>query len=420
MRESGSVVVVKAKNLIDGSGRAPLQDVAVRIDGNVISEVGSNGGVDAPQSARVIDLGDRTLMPGMVDAHIHFFGVPSDKFYHLGTESESYRVLRAAGEAKRMLEAGITAARCLGSSVSPALRRGIAEGHVPGPRLVAAGQFVTSSRGTWAHIEMGVPMDAAKADMLADGVDGVRAIVRRRIREGANVIKVGLSNGLVDDRLIGWGEEPTRQTVVYSPEEISALTDEAHRHKLKVSAHCIGDEPVRSALAGGVDVIEHGHGINDETRRMLVDRNAVIVSTLAVMRYFDMAADRYGAPDWQRAAWRRHIEAISVDFQRGVEAGVRYALGSDLLGYPTHPQDQATREFEFAVECGMDPMAAIVAGTRVSAEVLGLEDSIGTVEAGKLADMIAVEDDPLGDITTLQRVGFVLQDGEVIVNKYGE
>lgn len=416
MESPSSAKLLRARRLIDGTGKAPREDAAVLVVGDTIKAVGHRDEVVAPPDAEVIELGERTLLPGLVDAHMHFFGVPSHQLHQLPTEDERYRVLVAAGSARRMLEAGITACRCLGSSVSPALRRAINDGHVPGPRIVAAGEFICSTDGTWDHIA--IPLDWAKGTgMLADGIEGVREIVRRRVREGANVIKVGLSKGNVDDRYHPWGDDPYDQLPSYSPEEIRALTFEAHLNKLKVSAHCIGDEAVRNALDGGVDVIEHGYAITDETRKRLVDENALVVSTISQLYFHERAFDPFHYPDWLQAIFRRHTDAMRRDFEKSLAAGVRYALGTDLIGDPTHPHDQAAKEFELAVEWGMDPMAAVVAGTITSAEALGMARSIGTLERGKLADLVAVPGDPLRSIDALQNVELVVQGGDVVISK---
>jgi imidazolonepropionase-like amidohydrolase len=347
---------------------------------------------------------------------MHFLGVPSDQEHLLLTESEAYRALRAAGEARHMLEAGVTAARCLGSSISPALRRGINEGHVPGPRLVAAGKFVCSTGGTWDHIS--VPLDQVKADgMLADGVDGLREAVRTRVREGSTVIKLGLSKGRVDDLYHVWGDDPYRQIASYQVDEIRSATNEAHANGLMVSAHCIGDEAVRNALDGGVDVIEHGYAISEGTRKRLVDRDILVVTTLSQLFYHRLAADPYHYPPWKRAMFTRHEDAMRDAFQKSLSAGVRYALGTDLVGHPTHPLDLVATEFRLAVELGMSTHEAINAGTARSAAALGMADSIGTLKPGKLADIIAVPGDPASDISVLSDVRFVMQGGQVVVDK---
>lgn len=416
MESTANAVLLRAKRLIECTGRPAREDAAILVLGDRIQEMGHREEVEAPPGAAVIELGDRTLMPGLIDAHMHFFGVPSDHIETMATEDEKYRVLRAANSARRMLESGITACRCLGSSVSPALRRGINEGLVPGPRVVAAGEFICSTDGTWDHVSL--PLEVAKATgMIADGVEGVREAVRQRVRSGSNVIKVGLSKGDIDDKYHPWGDDPYEQLPVYSQEEVRSLTAEAHLNRLKVSAHCIGNDAVVSALDGGVDVIEHGYGITEETRRRLVDENALLVSTFSQLHFHHLAADPFHYPHWLRDVFQRHSVAMRRDFERSLEAGVRYALGTDLIGDPTHPHDQAAMEFEIAVDWGMDPMQAIVAGTQISAEALGMERDIGTLELGKIADIIAVPGDPLRDIRVLQKVEFVVQGGDVVVDR---
>ena len=230
------------------------------------------------------------------------------------------------------------------------------------------------------------------------------------------MIKVGLSKGGVDDRYHPWGDDPLNQVAAYSLEEVKSLVSEAHLNKLKVSAHCIGDEAVRYALDGGVDVIEHGYGISEETRKRLADTDALVVSTISQLYFHRAAYDEFHYPQWHQEIFERHIRQMRFDFEKSRDMGVRFALGTDLVGFPTHPQWLAAREFEFAVEWGMDPMDAVVAGTQRSAEAMGMNHQIGALKKGYLADMIAVDGDPLADITELQRVSFVMLGGNKIVD----
>jgi imidazolonepropionase-like amidohydrolase len=225
------------------------------------------------------------------------------------------------------------------------------------------------------------------------------------------VIKVGLSMGTIEDHYHAWGDSPDRQVVPYTLEEVSALTDEAHRGGLKVSAHCIGDAAVRLALDGKVDVIEHGYPVSQETRRRLADTGTIVVTTLSQLYFHLAAADVYQYPAWEREAYERHLEQMLAALQQGRAAGMQFALGSDLIGYPTHPQDAATKEFEFAVRAGWPAAEAITAGTAIGARVLGMEDRIGTLAPGKLADIVAVPGDPLTDISALQRAEVVFKAG---------
>ena len=290
---------------------------------------------------------------------------------------------------------------------------------MPGPRLVAAGEFICSSDGTWDHLN--IPLDWAKSlDMLADGIEAVREIVRRRVRKGANWIKVGLSKGHVDDQYHPWGDDPMKQVASYSLEEVRALVDEAHRNKLKVSAHCIGDEAVRMALDGGVDIIEHGYGIEEDTRKRLVDENALVVSTIAQLYFHEQAAEPFHYPGWlQDVSFKRISTGMRHDFELSLRAGVRYALGTDLIGFP-----DASAERRCQGVRARSPMGAWIhdkpswPGRSISAEALSMaaRDRLSG-EGTHLADIIGVPADPERDITTLQNVNFVMFGGDVIVDK---
>jgi imidazolonepropionase-like amidohydrolase len=407
---SESVAIV-ARRLLDGTGKTQDQAAIVVTDG-VIAWTGPRAALQIPADAKLVDLGDRTVMPGMVDAHMHFLGVPTDRLNALFTEGSAYRALRAAGEARKMVEAGVTSARCLGSSIGPSLQRAFEEGHVLGPRLVAAGEFICATGGTWDHVDLPLAWMEAQG-MIADGAAEVRKAVRRRIREGASVIKLGLSKGEPHGREHVWGDDPGREILSYGVEEVQAGTEEAHRHGLKVSAHCIGDEAVRTALDGGVDVIEHGFGVNDETRSLLAASSVIVVSTFSQIYFHLLMADELGYAPQLVDTWRRHMDVMRSDFAKGLAMGVRYALGTDLVGFPTHPQNRAAKEFALAVEAGLSPMGAIVAGTSTGAEVLGLAALTGTLEKGKQADLIAMPGSPVEDIGALENVDFVMLRGSI-------
>lgn len=407
----------KARRLLAADSSRIVEDGAVLVDGERIVAAGAMSSIGATEGAAIIDLGDRTLMPGLIDAHMHFMGVASDKLHQMITEDDAVRVLQAAGEARKMLDAGITAARCMGSNISPALRKGIEAGFVPGPRLVVSGNYITATNGTWDHTDM--PLDYVRSrGMLADGPDAVRAKVRERIRQGATVIKTGLSKGTASDRYHAWGEDPYTNQPVYSMDELLALTDEAHLNGMKVAAHCIGDGAVRMALDGGVDVIEHGYAITEDTRRRLVERQIIVVSTISQLYFHITAFEKFSHyTEWEKATYRRHMDVMRSDFKKSVDAGVRYALGTDLIGPPTHPLDAVAKEFEYAVEWGMSPEQAILAGTLTAAEALGWQDRIGGLQEGKFADLIAVSGNPFDDVTALQRVDYVVQGGRVVADR---
>lgn len=398
--------IIKTNQLIDGTGEPIQENIVIVIKENVIQEISHQDSFRYPDEGDVYDLNDKTVMPGLIDAHMHFFSVPSHELNRLVSDSDVDRVLRGAGEAKKILMAGITSARCLGSTVSPALRRGINAGYIPGPRLVVAGEFMVSTGGTWYEI--------MREDESADGPIEVRKKVRERIKQGANVIKVGLSKGMVDSFNSSWGDDPYQTIPSYSLEEVRALTDEAHLNNVKVSAHCIGDEAVNLALDGGIDVIEHGYGITEKTRKKIVDMGIPVVTTISQLYFHLKAAEKYGYTKEEIEVYRSHMKVMEEDFKKGLEAGIHYVIGTDLIGYPTHPQDRAAKEFELAVKWGMKPESAIIAGTKRGAEVLGLDKEIGTIEVGKKADIIGLKGNPLKDISVLQNVDFVMKDGDII------
>lgn len=408
--------IVYAERLIDGTGRAPVEKPAIRIEGNVIREIGVQGQLVPPAGADVLDLGPLTVTPGMIDAHTHLFGVPGNALHMRYVEPEGYRAIAAASQALSMLHAGITAARCCGSSVTPSLRRAINDGHVQGPRLVAAGQFICTTAGGWDPDQgFRLPLDWAKAQgILTDGVDALIEAVRSRIRSGSSMIKIASSKGDWDDTFGPWGDDPSTQVLSMRPEEIDAVISEAHTFGVKVAVHAIGDAPVRIAVEKGADTIEHGFGVNDETRKILVDRKVIVVSTMLVQTLMLENIELVQLSADHARASALHLERQRADFEKGLHAGVRYALGSDLIGPPVHAHSLFPREFELAVSCGMTPLEAIRAGTLIGAEAMGMSDVIGSLEVGKLADLIGLDGDPSTDISNVHRVRFVMQDGVVI------
>jgi imidazolonepropionase-like amidohydrolase len=385
--------------------------MAVAIDDGAITWVGK--AADTPQTdAETIDLGDRTLLPGLIDAHMHFLGISVDRYESLLYETHVYRALRAAGEAERILKAGITSVRCLGSPVSSTLARAINEGQIPGPRVISAGQSLCATGGTWDIVNADRRVVDLQ-DMLVDGVDNVRTAVRERIRGGALVIKVGLSRGRRKDHSHGWGDDPTLQEVAYSKAEIDAIVDEAHASGVKVSAHCIGDGPVRAALDSGVDVIEHGFGIDDETRVRLAATKTPVVTTFTGLLMNRAASEAAGADALTLEIADRHLHRMRSDFKAGLAAGVEYVIGSDLIGWPTQPQTAVIEEFGTAVDWGLTAGEALMAGTAGGAGVLGMSGQIGRLESGYFADIVACVGDPVADIRALRSIDFVMTGGEV-------
>ncbi|RJG46085.1 amidohydrolase family protein [Mesorhizobium sp. DCY119] len=406
-------VRLKAGLVLAGPDLQSIRNGAILIEAGRIAAVGEDGAVPCPPGCEQRDLGGATLMPGMIDAHMHTFGVDSTQLHLLATEREPYRAARALSELKRMLHAGFTSARCLGSTIGPDVRRAIDDGFAEGPRLKVAGGFISSTSGTWdsRYVSLSV---ARSSGEVADGPAGLVQAVRQRVREGADFIKLGLSKGGVHDRYHAWGDDPLNQVATFSLEEVRAAVEEAHRNQLYVSAHAIGEGSVRLAVEGGVDIIEHGYGITPQTRALLVEQKKIVVTTISQLHFHRAAYDAYRYPQWERDAYERHWAIMQRDFKLGLEAGVRFALGTDLIGAPTHPLHEAAMEFQLAVEWGMSEHQALHAGTMTGAEALGIASQMGSIEVGKAADIIAVQGNPLLDIATLGKPLLVVKEGRTI------
>jgi imidazolonepropionase-like amidohydrolase len=298
-----------------------------------------------------------------------------------------YRALRSAAEPNSLLEGGFTAVRDLGSQTSVVVKRAIDDGVWPGPRMMAAGIAIARTGGPWFGID-----PSWRWVRAADGVDECVRAVHTCLREGSSVIKIGSSTGHDG----AWGEVPT-----YSVGEINAITDEAHLWGLRVAAHAMGTPGVRNAVLGGVDTVEHAYNIDDETLGLIIEKGVFVVPTLRLTHANPTPSARnlYGV----------QIESL----RRAYEAGARIALGSDTGEERTPHGSGNAIEFRLMGEV-MAPKDALMAGTSVVAQAMGLEADIGSIEPGKYADLVAVAEDPLKDLSALEHVQFIMQGGRVI------
>ena len=404
--------VIRASRLLHVEDLAVIPNAAVVIEGDTIAYAGPADQVTTTPADTVLDCGDRTLLPGLIDAHVHFFGIDTLHTQRLFTDPEPYRALRAARDASALLDAGFTWVRCLGSSVGTHLARAVAEGLVRGPSIVPAGQFICSTTGTWDEKDLPAEV-VARLDLYADGEDACRAAVRRRVRAGAGVIKVGVSSGSIEDHFRSWGDRPNRQRRTYSVPEIRALVDEAHRYDVKVSAHAIGDDAVQSAIAAGVDIVEHAHGISSRTRDLLAESGTTVVPTLTHMFLMAEHGREHGISEEVVQVAAVHLEEQREAFAGLLSAGVTLASGSDLIGPPWASLDQGATEPRLMVEAGMSTGAALQAVTLTNAAVLGVEQQAGSLRPGKRGDVVAVSGDPLRDIGSLGAVDLVVKAGVV-------
>ena len=405
-------VVLHAARVIDGSGAATIADGVVVVTDDHIVAVGRRGAVAEPAGARVVELGDATLLPGFIDAHVHIIGRALGQPGADGAEVHDYPGFAAivgAENARRTLMAGFTSVRVLGSPdfMDVALRKAIDEGWTIGPRMQVAGHAIGITGGHCDEngYRPGL-MDGTPENGVADGVEQVRAAVRYQTKYGADVIKTCATGGVLS-------EGDAVGVAQYTLEELTALVDEAHRQGRPVAAHAHGAEGIKLAVRAGVTSIEHGSFLDDEGARMMAQRGTYLVPTLSAGEAVVRAADRGVLTGLRAEKARAAGAAMRTAIRRAVAAGVPIALGTDA-GVGQHGANG--HEFTLMHEWGgMTPMQVIVAGTSAAARLLGWQERVGTLAAGRLADVVAVSGDPLQDVHRLEASGvvFVMKNGVV-------
>ena len=403
-------IVLKAARLFDGTSDGLIEPGLVVVEGEEIVAVGPDA--EIPDDAEVIDLGDATLSPGFIDCHTHLSDQLDADFNAVvvrGLRREvPEQTLHAADHARKTIEAGFTTVRDVGAGdyIDVGLRNAIEKGLVGGPRmLVSAGSL--GARGGHGDIT-GFRHDAfgdeetGLEDGIAVGPDGFRDAVRHRVKYGADVIKFHASGGVLSP-----GDEvDTPQLTV---EEMTALIDEAHRLRKTVAAHCHGDSAARDAIRCGVDSIEHGSFLSDETLALMKERGTYLVPTLMAGHSLEGRLDDFPPEIAEKA--RAAIASVDRMFKTALELGVPIAFGTDAGVFP-HGENAG--EFALMVGLGMDPIAALRAATSSAADLIGLGDRIGAIEPGKLADLVAIPGDPTEDIGATEKVVFVMKGGQVI------
>lgn len=404
------ITAIKAGTLIDGTGAAPVKNAVILIQGERITAAGPR--VAIPSGATVIDLSGETVLPGFIDAHVHLAGrtIGDGDWQHSRlTEMPSQLALLGAAHAQQTLEAGFTSVRVVGSAHfgDIALRNAINAGWIPGPRIVGAG-ISFGIRGGHCDETEGLQPDALGHEAgveqgVANGIDEVRNAVRYMVKYGADVIKICATGGVLT-------LTDSAGVQQYSEDEMRAIVETATMLQRRVAAHAHGTAGIKAAVRAGVTSIEHGSILDSEAVTLMKQHGTWLVPTLLAGVSVESLATAGRLPPPIAAKALAIAPRMRQSFKMALDAGVKIALGTDA-GVMRHGTN--AREFELMVKYGMTAMQAIVAGTLSGATLLGKEQEVGSIAAGKLADLVAVRGDPLQDITVLQHVDFVMKGGTV-------
>ena len=400
------IKAIKCGKLLDVKSGKYIENAIIIIKGNKIEAVGKN--IKIPKGAKVIDLSDKFVLPGLIDSHTHILlqGDVTMAEYEeqILKESIPYRTIRAVKSVETALMHGFTTLRDVGTEgayyADVDVKKAINKGIIPGPRLFVSTRALDVT-GAYPLLGYSWEIRVPKGVQVVDGVDECIKAVREEIKYGADWIKVYC------DRSYYIGKDGKLHSIpTFRMEELKAIVSEAHRLGKKVAAHAIGLEGIKNAIEAGVNSIEHGIGFDEETLELAKKKNIYWCPTLYVLIYVSKGRASSG-----NKVWLKMVDIHKKAFQLALKKGVKIALGSDVGGF--HWTVNQVKEIEYMVKYGMKPIDAIRSATLIGAELLGVKDKIGSIEKGKLADIIAVDSDPLENISALENVTFVMKDGKI-------
>lgn len=395
--------LIRNVTLIDGLGGEPRPGWAVVVEGERIAWLGPSAQAPAFEPHLVIDGDGHSLLPGMINCHVHLCNDgAADLFGQVLNDSVPIATIRSVINARLTLAAGITTVRDCGaaSQIVIEIAKAVDRGMIDGPRVRAAGRVVTMTGGHGHFI-----------GREADGPDEVRKAVRAEIKGGANFIKVMATGGVLTP-----GVDPTQTT--FQLEELQAAVEEAHKAGRPAASHAIGNGGIKNALRAGIDSVEHGFYLDDEAVNLALKNPSFLVPTLIAVDQIVNNGAKGGIPDWVVRKAESESGHHRESFVMAVKSGVKIAAGTDA-GTPFNPHGDLALEIAKMVEFGLPPMLALVAATSNAAKLLRMDDQIGSVEKGKLADVILVPGDPLKDIGAMRRPAFVMKSGRVVRNQVG-
>ena len=408
------ITYIRAGRLFDGTSDNVRENMVIVVQDERIQSVSPASAAKIPAGATVIDLSRATVLPGLIDCHTHL-GSRADRYDEIYRFKDTpfQSAFAAVVHARKTLEAGFTTVRDVGSEpfLAVDLRNSIKEGLVPGPRIVASGPAISITGG---HGDLNnyspqtrVSMFPEERDFaIADGIDQIRHVVRAQVKYGVDVIKIIATGGVLSK-----GDSPGAPQ--YTLEELKAAADEAHMAGRKIAAHAHGTQGIKNAILAGIDSIEHASLIDEEGIRLAKEHGTYLVMDIYNDDYILNMAPQFGLPqeniDKEKMVGRLQRE----DFQKAFQSGAKMAFGTDAGVYP---HGDNGKQFFYMVKFGMTPAQAIHAATTNAADLIGRSKDVGSIEAGKYADIIAVAADPLQDIRALENVGFVMKGGVVYKN----
>ncbi len=414
-KAEGKRVALVGGVLIDGTGKDPLENSVVVTNAAVIEEVGRSDKVKLPAGCHIFDVSGKTVMPGMMDLHVHLsLGdepiVPRGGVMCGLEQSLPMLGIQVFRRARRTLEMGFTTVRDVGDwgYATVALRDAIAGGIVEGPRVLSSGQMITATGG---HADL-MPLWLERTDdvtNVADGVDGVLKAVRRQVKMHVDWIKFFATGGVMDS----YDEQE------FTDEEMATLINESHSKGRRVCTHAVQSRGMLAAVKAGVDTVEHGSYLTEEITELMIEKGIYFVPTLYAPFSLVERGSEFGLPQAYVEKARPLLKPHFESFRLAHQAGVKIALGTDA-GYTPCPHGTNAFELELMVDNGMSEMESIVAATRTAAEALGLAEKLGTIAQGKWADLIVVDGNPLEEIKTLQReekIALVMKEGSIFMNR---
>ena len=403
------VKVIRAGQLLDVTNGRMLSDQLIIVRNNVIEAVGDANRINIPSGAIEIDLSNSTILPGLIDAHVHLTSDASVNGYDSLSRSSIRNALYGTYSAGLTLRSGFTTVRNVGAVAygDVALRDSIVDGEVAGPRMIVAGQSLGITGGHCDNNLLPAEYDF-NAGGVADGPWAVRQKVRENNKYSADLIKFCATGGVMSKGTSLGAQQ-------FTQEEMNAIVDEAHTLGMKVAAHAHGTNGIQAAIRAGVDSVEHASILDDETIRLALEYETALVMDIYVSDYILESGTEVGMLEESLAKEREVGQIQRESFQRAHAAGVNIVFGSDAGVYP---HGLNGRLFSKMVEFGMSPMQAIQAATLKAAALLGLENQVGTLNEGAYADLIAVQGNPLENVSLLENIDFVMKDGEVFLNQF--